>query len=99
MLPSPTRLRVALRLRFPDSDKLFPNSRRSCAGPHSERVLAQEGFTDTVVWNPGREKAAAMPDLGEGYRAMLCVEAAAVEPPVRLRPGERWEGVQAVEAR
>ena len=59
--------------------------------------LRQEGFTDTVVWNPGADKAAAMADLGEGYRRMVCVEAAAIEPAVALAPGERWSGAQSIE--
>ena len=62
-------------------------------------ALRQEGFTDTVVWNPGGEKAAAMADLGEGYRNMLCVEAAAVEPSVVLVPGASWRGNQSIEGR
>lgn len=62
-------------------------------------AIRQERFTDTVVWNPGEAKAAAMPDLGDGFRAMLCVEAAAIEPAVALAPGETWSGVQELEAR
>jgi len=63
------------------------------------RILAieQRGFTDTVVWNPGEELAARMPDMApEGYRRMLCVEAAAIEPLVRLDPGSSWAGAQAI---
>ena len=60
--------------------------------------LRQAGFGDTVVWNPGAAKAAAMADLGEGWRHMLCVEAAAIEPAVALRAGERWRGTQEIEA-
>jgi len=60
--------------------------------------LEQEGFTDTVVWNPGREKASAMADMGpDGYLRMLCIEAAAVEPAVRLEAGGEWSGVQSIE--
>jgi glucose-6-phosphate 1-epimerase len=64
-----------------------------------ELAIAQEGFHDTVVWNPGRERAAAMPDMDpEGYRRMLCVEAAAIDPPLVLQPGREWKGSQAIEA-
>jgi glucose-6-phosphate 1-epimerase len=59
--------------------------------------IAQRGFADTVVWNPGRELAAAMADMEpEGYRRMLCVEAAAVEPAVTLPPGAAWSGAQSL---
>ena len=59
--------------------------------------IEQRGFTETVVWNPGAEKGAKMPDMPrDGYRHMLCVEAASVEPPVILQPGTEWTGGQAV---
>jgi glucose-6-phosphate 1-epimerase len=60
--------------------------------------LEQAGFTDTVVWNPGREKADAMADMAPGsYRGMLCVEAAAIEPAVELAAGREWIGWQRIE--
>jgi glucose-6-phosphate 1-epimerase len=60
--------------------------------------LEQGGFTDTVVWNPGREKAGAMADMAAGsFLQMLCVEAAAIEPPVVLEAGHEWTGSQAIE--
>ena len=64
-----------------------------------DRVLhiGQRGFTDTVVWNPGRERASQMPDMPTGAeRHMLCVEAAAIEPAVRLEAGAEWSGVQSI---
>lgn len=58
-------------------------------------ALRSGGFADTVVWNPGAEGAASLPDMEDGeYREMLCVEAAQVETPVRLEPGGRWTGSQ-----
>ena len=60
------------------------------------RALAVEkrGFADVVVWNPW-DKGAELPDLEpDGFRYMLCVEAAAVNTPIRLDPGEQWTGVQ-----
>ncbi|KAF2323061.1 hypothetical protein GH714_033066 [Hevea brasiliensis] len=48
-----------------------------------------------VVWNPWDKKAKAMPDCGdEDYKHMLCVEAACVEKPITLKPGEEWKGRQ-----
>jgi glucose-6-phosphate 1-epimerase len=82
-------------------DRIFlaPSPRTRLVDASRELVIAQEGFRDTVVWNPGRERAAAMPDMDpEGYRYMLCVEAAAIEPPVTLPPGREWKGSQAIEA-
>lgn len=47
----------------------------------------------TVVWNPWEKKAKAIVDLGdEEYKQMLCVDGAAVERPIALKPGEEWTG-------
>ncbi|KAK9025240.1 hypothetical protein V6N11_065135 [Hibiscus sabdariffa] len=55
--------------------------------------LRKDGLPDAVVWNPWDKKAKAMPDFGDDeYTNMLCVEAACVEEPVTLKPGEEWKG-------
>jgi glucose-6-phosphate 1-epimerase len=57
------------------------------------------GFPDTVVWNPGPQRGAALGDLEEdGYLRMLCVEAAVSAAPVTVAPGERWQGTQTLTA-
>ncbi|MGH8808503.1 MAG: D-hexose-6-phosphate mutarotase, partial [Noviherbaspirillum sp.] len=57
--------------------------------------IAQQGFEDTVVWNPGPDNARALADFpDEDWLRMLCVEAACVATPVLLQPGESWEGRQ-----
>ncbi|KAJ4957711.1 hypothetical protein NE237_024822 [Protea cynaroides] len=62
-------------------------------------VLRKDGLPDAVVWNPWDRKAKAIPDLGdEDYKHMLCVEAAAVEKPITLKPGEEWKGRQELSA-
>lgn len=44
----------------------------------------------TVVWNPGEELAMQMPDLLNGYKKMLCVEAAnSLDDTVTLAPGQQ----------
>lgn len=59
--------------------------------------IAQRGFTDTVVWNPGRERTASMADMApDSFRYMLCVEAASIETPVHLPAGGEWTGEQAI---
>lgn len=63
-------------------------------------AIVQRGFPDTVVWNPGRERTAAMADMPpDGYRHMLCVEAAAFERPVTVEAGAEWTGAQAITTR
>ncbi|RLT35240.1 MAG: D-hexose-6-phosphate mutarotase [Chloroflexi bacterium] len=61
-------------------------------------TLTNENFPDIVLWNPGTERAARIPDLEpDGYRHMLCIEAGVVGTPVRLSPGQSWKGGQIVE--
>ncbi len=51
--------------------------------------------TDTVVWNPGAVLASKLADLpDDGYRQMLCVEAARIDENVLLAPGAEWQGWQ-----
>ncbi|MDH5184113.1 MAG: hypothetical protein OEX12_09515, partial [Gammaproteobacteria bacterium] len=52
-------------------------------------IIQSKGSHSTVVWNPGKEVAAKMGDLGpDGYRQMVCVETAnASEYTVTLSPG------------
>jgi glucose-6-phosphate 1-epimerase len=57
--------------------------------------VSTQGFTDMVVWNPWAELGATLSDLEpEGYRHMVCIEAAAIGQPVSLAPGESWSGTQ-----
>ncbi|XP_058723368.1 putative glucose-6-phosphate 1-epimerase [Vicia villosa] len=56
-------------------------------------VLRKDGIPDAVVWNPWDKKAKAMADFGDDeYKHMLCVEAAAIEKSITLKPGEEWKG-------
>jgi glucose-6-phosphate 1-epimerase len=66
------------------------------AGNHS-LTLQNQGFPDVVVWNPWVERCAQLADMPpDDWRQMLCIEAAAVEKPVSLAPGEDWVGRQAL---
>lgn len=60
-------------------------------------VVRQQGFEDAVVWNPGPERCAQLPDMPpEGWSEMLCVEAASIGRPVELQAGESWVGRQSL---
>lgn len=57
--------------------------------------IENQGFPDVVVWNPWVELCAEMKDMpADGWRHMLCVEAAAVRNPVTVAAGEEWCGRQ-----
>ena len=58
-----------------------------------------QGFPDVVVWNPWSQGCAALPDMpADGWRHMLCVEAAIAREPVTLPAGEEWYGRQTLVA-
>lgn len=58
--------------------------------------LAQSGFGDAVVWNPGAADAAALNDMEEAeYRRFICIEPALIEP-LTLAPGAAWRGAHTV---
>jgi len=66
--------------------------------PPQALSIKMKGFKDVMVWNPGAERSAALPDmLPDDYRHMLCVEAAQVSKAVELAPGETWRGAQILE--
>jgi glucose-6-phosphate 1-epimerase len=57
--------------------------------------IAAQGFEDVVVWNPGQEQAAGLPDMDSAEHArMLCIEAAQAVDAVQLPAGGRWRGTQ-----
>lgn len=61
--------------------------------------IASEGFKDVVVWNPGAEAAKKMADMADHeWQNMLCVEAAMIDQPVILAPGETWQASQTLTA-
>lgn len=67
--------------------------------PQRRLRIRSPGFRDCVVWNPGQAKAAALADLDAGgFRRFVCIEAAAIGTPIRLGPGDTWEGAQILEA-
>lgn len=60
-------------------------------------VVKSCGFGDCVVWNPWKEKADAMNDMGlDEWLRFVCIEAAAVGNPVKLDPGKSWVASQTV---
>ena len=80
-----------------ETDRIFLGASRplSLNDGAGQLGIAQDGFTDVVVWNPWADKGAALADLSpDGWRRMLCVEAAVAGAPLTVRPGEEWYGRQ-----
>jgi glucose-6-phosphate 1-epimerase len=86
------------RVNFPgEVDRVYYNVTQPLKVCDSNRItsVTSEGFRDVVIWNPGPGKSARLTDLGQdGYRNMVCVEAAIVGAPVILKPGGTWQGAQ-----
>jgi glucose-6-phosphate 1-epimerase len=78
-------------------DRVYVDAPRRLVLREPDRELAIEaaGFPDVVVWNPAAARAAELTDMEPGgERRMLCVEAAAVQNPIRLHPDDRWMASQ-----
>jgi glucose-6-phosphate 1-epimerase len=89
-------------LEFPDAiDRVFfanANPLQLVDGEHT-LTIENPGFREVVVWNPGAEATQKLDDMAdEEYLQMLCVEAAIIDQPVTLMPGERWRGAQVLRA-
>ena len=64
-------------------------------GPYTLSIEQDMDWAQTVVWNPGAAKCAALADMpADGWQHMLCVEAAQVYEPVCIAPGDFWQGAQ-----
>jgi glucose-6-phosphate 1-epimerase len=58
-------------------------------------ISQSASWANSVVWNPGREKSAALADLpSDGFTHFLCVEAAQVMSPVTVAAATNWQGWQ-----
>jgi glucose-6-phosphate 1-epimerase len=87
-------------LQFSDKlDRVYyqlPGALSLQSGGHTLR-LAQQGFTDAVVWNPGAQDAAALPDLADDEQPrFICIEPALIQPDL-LAAGAEWTGRQQLE--
>ncbi|KAF2657893.1 galactose mutarotase-like protein [Lophiostoma macrostomum CBS 122681] len=62
--------------------------------------VVRDNLSDTVVWNPWTEKAAAMGDFApnEGFKEMVCVEVGTVKGWQKLEKGEVFEGGQTIKS-
>ena len=59
------------------------------------QISQSPSWANTVVWNPAEALCARLADMpDDGWRQMLCVEAAQVYAPITLPAGGRWAGWQ-----
>jgi glucose-6-phosphate 1-epimerase len=59
------------------------------------QIEQSASWGESVVWNPGESKCAALADMpAHGFARMLCVEAAQVFEPISIPAGGQWVGWQ-----
>jgi len=88
--PAPDTLRFAAEF-----DRVYEAAHLPLTLNQSLQISQSPSWAHTVVWNPAEAlclRLADMPD--DGWRHMLCVEAAQVYTPITLPAGERWAGWQ-----
>lgn len=86
-------------LRFAaEFDRVFDAATRPLEltdGQRTMQIGQSASFTETVVWNPHAQLCAKLADMpDDGYRHMLCVEAAKLYQKHRLAPAAVWTGWQ-----
>ena len=63
------------------------------------RITQSASLPDAVVWNPGAELCATLPDMpANGWEKMVCIEAARINSPDVLAAGQSWTGWQQLDA-
>ncbi len=77
-----------------DDDVTIDNTKRKI-------IIKKQGSNSTIVWNPWKEVADKMGDLGEdGYQQMLCVESAnAADDTININAGENYTLLVSYESR
>jgi glucose-6-phosphate 1-epimerase len=64
-------------------------------GTSTLQIEQSPSWAESVVWNPGESKCAALADMPtHGFARMLCVEAAQVFEPISISAGGQWVGWQ-----
>lgn len=62
------------------------------------QITQDAAWPETVVWNPGPSLCATLADMQPtDWMRMLCVEAAAINQPVALHPGQHWQASQTLQ--
>jgi glucose-6-phosphate 1-epimerase len=91
-----THAKAADTLRFAgEFDRVYAASAQALRFNDQLQIEQSASWANTVVWNPAQDLCKRLADMPEdGWRHMLCVEAAQVYEPIYVPAGERWEGWQ-----
>ena len=82
-----------------ETDRVYPRAAQPLqlqSGDQPCLQIAQDAaWTESVVWNPGPALCATLKDMEPtNWQHMLCVEAAAIDAPVTVAPGQHWLATQ-----
>lgn len=82
-----------------ETDRVYPRADRflqlQAAGQPWLQIAQDAAWSETVVWNPGPALCATLKDMEtDSWQQMLCVEAAAIDAPVVVPPGQQWQAAQ-----
>jgi glucose-6-phosphate 1-epimerase len=76
-------------------DRVYAASAQTLRLNDQLHIQQSASWANTVVWNPAQALCQSLTDMPEdGWRHMLCVEAAQVYAPITLPAGGRWVGWQ-----
>jgi glucose-6-phosphate 1-epimerase len=76
-------------------DRVYAASTQALRLNDRLHIQQSASWANTVVWNPAQALCQSLTDMPEdGWRHMLCVEAAQVYEPITVPAGGRWEGWQ-----
>ena len=91
-----THAQAADTIRFAaEFDRVYEAGPRPMTLNQALHISQSPSWANTVVWNPAQDLCKRLADMPEdGWRHMLCVEAAQVYEPIYVPAGERWEGWQ-----
>jgi glucose-6-phosphate 1-epimerase len=91
-----THASAADNLQFAaEFDRVYAASAHPLRLNNQLQIEQSPSWANTVVWNPAQALCQSLADMPEdGWRHMLCVEAAQVFEPITLPAGGRWEGWQ-----
>ena len=96
---STTQTERALRFSS-ETDRVYAKAKAPLLmrdGSGSLRIEQSPTLPEVVVWNPGAAVCATLDDMpAHGFKHMLCVEAARINTPQVLMPGESWHGWQSL---
>ena len=91
-----THASAAETLQFEaEFDRVYAASAHALRLNDQLHIQQSASWANTVVWNPAQALCQSLTDMPEdGWRHMLCVEAAQVFEPITLPAGGRWAGWQ-----